>query len=103
MLSLGPDAKAQPGLFLTLPIPAFLPGCEVDLPQPLLLLHGVSGQFEDMVSASPRQLLGLFWTPWGVSPAGLLKTVESLEREGVSNLLHLHTGQQFEGLCMRAC
>ena len=43
MLSLGPDAKAQPGLFLTRPIPAFLPGCEVDLPQPLLLLHGIAG------------------------------------------------------------
>ena len=46
MLSLGPDAKAQPGVFLTSPIPALLPGPEVDLPQPLLLLHGFWGSLK---------------------------------------------------------
>ena len=46
MLSLGPDAKAQPGVFLTRPIPALLPGREVDLPQALLLLHGVLGSLK---------------------------------------------------------
>ena len=44
MLSLSPDAKAQAGVFLTRPIPALLPGCELVLPQALLLPHGIFGQ-----------------------------------------------------------
>ena len=31
---------------LTCPIPALLPGCEIDLPQLLLLLHEIAGQWE---------------------------------------------------------
>ena len=43
LLSLSPDAKAQPGVFLTCPIPALLPGCEVDLPNPCGCFMGLLG------------------------------------------------------------
>ena len=65
LLSLSPDAKALPRVFLTRPSPALLPGCGLVLPQAFLLPHGISGQWAGRpVCKVKKWFLHLLTTSW---------------------------------------